>query len=241
MERTNVKKLQQNKMSETDYDQLRHLLDLFQHKNAMNLEMLDGFFTALHCSPEAPSSDIYLSEIWGGTEAPDEEVFENEQESRKLVDLLLRHWNTALDRLKNEDAFSPVLLSNESDESLAGNDWAKGFMRGTKYCRAEWVNLANNEEKDGALVTILALVDENDLDTELRPYKKPASGVLREKLLAGLAAGVTHIYQHFEPHRKKAAQLAKQEKTFRRELTKVGRNDPCSCGSGKKYKKCCGA
>ena len=23
--------------------------------------------------------------------------------------------------------------------------------------------------------------------------------------------------------------------------TKVGRNDPCPCGSGKKYKKCCGA
>jgi SEC-C motif-containing protein len=27
----------------------------------------------------------------------------------------------------------------------------------------------------------------------------------------------------------------------RREAPKVGRNDPCSCGSGKKYKKCCGA
>jgi preprotein translocase subunit SecA len=25
-----------------------------------------------------------------------------------------------------------------------------------------------------------------------------------------------------------------------RELPKVGRNDPCPCGSGKKYKKCCG-
>ncbi|MBI5367669.1 MAG: YchJ family protein [Planctomycetes bacterium] len=25
-----------------------------------------------------------------------------------------------------------------------------------------------------------------------------------------------------------------------REAAKVGRNDPCSCGSGKKYKKCCG-
>ncbi|MFZ3577804.1 SEC-C metal-binding domain-containing protein [Virgibacillus sp. DJP39] len=22
--------------------------------------------------------------------------------------------------------------------------------------------------------------------------------------------------------------------------TKVGRNEPCTCGSGKKYKKCCG-
>ena len=29
-------------------------------------------------------------------------------------------------------------------------------------------------------------------------------------------------------------------KTFKREEEKVGRNDPCPCGSGKKYKKCCG-
>ena len=28
--------------------------------------------------------------------------------------------------------------------------------------------------------------------------------------------------------------------TVRREEPKVGRNDPCRCGSGKKYKKCCG-
>ena len=28
--------------------------------------------------------------------------------------------------------------------------------------------------------------------------------------------------------------------TFRREAPRVGRNDPCPCGSGKKYKKCCG-
>ncbi len=28
--------------------------------------------------------------------------------------------------------------------------------------------------------------------------------------------------------------------TVKRETAKVGRNDPCPCGSGKKYKKCCG-
>ncbi|MDX1346708.1 MAG: preprotein translocase subunit SecA [Thiomicrorhabdus chilensis] len=31
-----------------------------------------------------------------------------------------------------------------------------------------------------------------------------------------------------------------QEGTYRREMPKVGRNDPCPCGSGKKYKQCCG-
>lgn len=33
---------------------------------------------------------------------------------------------------------------------------------------------------------------------------------------------------------------AESEGTFRREEPKVGRNDPCPCGSGKKYKQCCG-
>jgi preprotein translocase subunit SecA len=28
--------------------------------------------------------------------------------------------------------------------------------------------------------------------------------------------------------------------TFKRTTRKVGRNDPCPCGSGKKYKQCCG-
>jgi SEC-C motif domain protein len=36
-------------------------------------------------------------------------------------------------------------------------------------------------------------------------------------------------------------QLNAPGQTVRREGPKVGRNDPCPCGSGKKYKKCCGA
>ena len=31
-----------------------------------------------------------------------------------------------------------------------------------------------------------------------------------------------------------------KSETVRREEEKVGRNEPCPCGSGKKYKKCCG-
>ena len=32
-----------------------------------------------------------------------------------------------------------------------------------------------------------------------------------------------------------------EAKTIKHEGDKTGRNDPCPCGSGKKYKKCCGA
>ena len=37
-----------------------------------------------------------------------------------------------------------------------------------------------------------------------------------------------------------ASQAGRRARTVRREQPKVGRNDPCPCGSGKKYKKCCG-
>ncbi len=39
--------------------------------------------------------------------------------------------------------------------------------------------------------------------------------------------------------RKRFTKEYKQSKTYVRD-NKVGRNDPCPCGSGKKYKKCCG-
>ncbi|MGH8021636.1 MAG: YchJ family protein [Opitutaceae bacterium] len=38
-----------------------------------------------------------------------------------------------------------------------------------------------------------------------------------------------------------AGMLATKGETVRRETPKIGRNDPCPCGSGKKYKRCCGA
>jgi preprotein translocase subunit SecA len=42
-------------------------------------------------------------------------------------------------------------------------------------------------------------------------------------------------------HRGEVAGGVPEPHTVKREAPKVGRNDPCPCGSGKKYKKCCGA
>jgi uncharacterized protein len=131
-------------------------------------------------------------------------------------------------------------LSDESGKSFGGNNWTEGFIRGTGFNNSDWNDLMNNEEQGGLFVTLFALCHEHDPDPKLRPHKEPVSEELREKLLVGLSAGVMHAYRYFEPHRKMVAQLSKYERTFRRAQEKVGRNDPCSCGSGKKSKKCCG-
>ncbi len=48
--------------------------------------------------------------------------------------------------------------------------------------------------------------------------------------------GQDHGHETFDP----SAMYAGKQPVFRTE-PKVGRNDPCPCGSGKKYKKCHGA
>lgn len=72
------------------------------------------------------------------------------------------------------------------------------------------------------------------------PTSEPVDADRREQLIVGVAAGVPAIYRYFEPHRRQAAHSAKQAATYRRTTPKLGRNDPCSCGSGKKNKQCCG-
>ena len=44
----------------------------------------------------------------------------------------------------------------------------------------------------------------------------------------------------FSPEKRKEIQKKYRESIIVRNENKIGRNDPCTCGSGKKYKKCCG-
>ena len=133
----------------------------------------------------------------------------------------------------------PLLLQDEDGISHA-NDWASGFLRGMDLRKREWAGLLNDEEHGGWLVPILALAHEHDPDPEMRPYKEPITAEAREQLIVGAAAGVTGIYRYFEAQRLVENHLFGRDATVRRVVPKIGRNDPCPCGSGKKFKQCCG-
>lgn len=48
-----------------------------------------------------------------------------------------------------------------------------------------------------------------------------------------------HVHGEHCQHDHDHAETLEKPETFVRTHPKLGRNDPCSCGSGKKYKKCC--
>jgi|SRR5215831_1990786 len=226
-------------LTDNECGHITAILERFRSERAMNLEMLDGFFAALVCCPALVPPSEYLPEIWGGTMA-DDEAFHSERELQKFMDLIMRHWNTVVDTLNSDDVYLPLLREDDSGIAHA-NDWANGFARGMELRREEWSPLFEDEAYAGTLVPILALAYEHHPDRQMRPYQEPMSAERREQLIVGVAAAVPEIYRYFASHRRLAAKAGARSDPFKVRRDKVGRNEPCPCGSGKKFKRCCGA
>ena len=99
-----------------------------------------------------------------------------------------------------------------------------------------WGELIHDEDYGGSILPIMMLHFEHDPDSQMRP--SPISREKREEPLQRMIAGPTHICPYFEPHRRALASLP-AHLPMRRDGRKVGRNEPCPCGSGRKYKNCC--
>ena len=144
----------------------------------------------------------------------------------------------------NSDAttqFGTRLLLADAHGSFPANDWATGFVRGMNLRNSDWSALFDDENHGGSLVPIFALAHEHDPDPEMRPYKEPMSEERREQLIIGAAAGVMNIYKYFRRgYVGSEPDYTPSNTTYRRLSAKTGRNDLCPCGSGKKFKHCCG-
>jgi uncharacterized protein len=224
-------------LSDAEYARTAIMLERARGKGAMNLEMLDGFFAALICSPDLVPPSDYLREIWGGDHIGE---FQDEAEMNEFLELIMRHWNSLARTFNSNEPFMPFLLEDDAGVALA-NDWAQGFTRGMKLRREDWADLFEDEDHAGLLVPILALAHEHDDDPDMRPYKEPMDAQRREELVLGISACVPRIYRYFLSRRHLSSRTGLGAGTHRRSGAKVGRNHPCPCGSGKKFKKCCGA
>ena len=173
---------------------------LRQTKNdrAMNLEEMDGFFTALVCGPGMVLPGEYMPYVWGSEQSKGG-IFDTLEEAQEILDLVTRHWNTIAGTLYKGRVYFPFLLKGE-DGLAKGNDWAKGFLRGMGLRRGSWSELVNDEQHGGSLIPIFMLAHEHDPDPKLRP--PPISREKREDILADLAAGIPVIYEYFRSERR---------------------------------------
>jgi uncharacterized protein len=220
-------------LTDAELDRLGDFLKSCKGGRAMNLEELDGFFSALIAGPEPVMPSEYNREVFGG-EMSEAVEFASLDEAQEILNLIMRHWNTIAETLHKGEVYVPLLLDDENGVAH-GNDWAHGFMRGMQIRHESWADLGDDEKHGGGLIPMMMLHHEHDEDPEMRP--EPISPEQRKEVIVHMAAGLLAAYKYF---RERAVTYAESVFEPPRRAAKIGRNDPCPCGSGKKYKKCCG-
>jgi uncharacterized protein len=225
---------QNEPLSEAELDNLAQFLESCKGGRVMNVEALDGFFSALVAGPDIVMPSEYLPEVFG-SETPESHQFESLEEAQDILGLMMRHWNDIAGTLLKGEVHLPLLTEDENGFAR-GNDWARGFIRGTYMRHDCWAELLADEDHGGCMIPMLALYHEHDENLAMRP--EPLGPEQREKLIESMASGLVVAYRYFRRHAKPDATT--HEPAPRLTTSKIGRNDPCPCGSGKKYKRCCG-
>lgn len=216
-------------LSEEEIEELDDfLMSDATHEDAMDISMLDGFLTALAIGPNNLPPSRWMPVIWGGSM-----TWENESVAKRMMSLVFRHANDILFTLRSyPDEFDPLLYENNhhGEKVPVIDEWCTGFIKGMALDEEAWRPLMESDEGNDMLFPIMLYGTEAGWK-QLRDDTSLAER--HAEFVTALGDSVMAIMDWWLPVRK--AKL-----TVRREEPKVGRNDPCPCGSGKKFKQCCG-
>lgn len=95
-------------LTDAELERLGSILNRFSDKRAMNLEQIDGFLSALICSPDLVPPSEYLPKIWEG-DVVLEEGFAAQPMLKDFLSLFMRHWNAIVDTLQSGEVYLPLL------------------------------------------------------------------------------------------------------------------------------------
>lgn len=161
---------------------------------AMNLAMLDGYFAALHSSPNPYNIEDKLEAIWGSGDLPAIGVFTDATEVSQFFTCLLNHWKNVAIRFEQDQLFIPLAFVDSHD----GSDWAIGFLLGTEHYEQQWRELCNDAEHGDCTLAILTQAYLNHPQKELRSYQtKEITGEELGQLNQELIIGVNKVHEYF--------------------------------------------
>ena len=221
-------------LSDKEFDELdKFLLSDRTADDCMAMDSLHGYLTALTVGPEEVPLAEWLTHVWG-EDAEAIPKFKNDKEYERIVALIARFMNEIAITLEvAPKEYEPLFCEHEWEGKpvLDGEAWAWGFNLGMSLRAEAWEPIETSNIAP-LMRPIYLLGAEEIEEEEMVLVDNP---VKCHKLTIEIEAAIPEIHKFWLPHRKSAV------KTVQRETPKVGRNDDCSCGSGKKFKKCCGA
>lgn len=257
-------------LDDTAYDQLDQILDELRGRmdEVPQWEFCEGFMAALVCCRRPIPSEEYfgalLSDPVTGTFGP--HLFDSPESHDRFLQLWHHRWaevQTQLDApvesLEDERCYAPEVMdlrgavASMTDEEraemmqqLGGESlpsfaqvWALGFMYAVETWPEEWQAPRDKEAAgwvEDAMERIVAMTEDDEGEPTIRMFGDDSPPSVSQERLNAYGNAIWAVYDLRDTWK----QVGPRVDTVRK-AEEPGRNDPCSCGSGKKYKKCCGA
>ena len=234
----------QGPLTEAEIEELdRFLLNAEGIEESMDIATLDGFLTAIVCGPKTVLPSEWMRWVWDMENGEDAPVFEDQAQAQRILGLLMRHMNDIVQTLHQApDQFEPLLMENPNggDPIPILDEWCSGFMKGVLLDAKGWLPVTVG--KPDWMSTLVLYGTEEGWEV----LKKKNLSLDEHKALAGgLAETIRKIHGLWLEQRRKQIADGSLPDVVRREPirnpNKVGRNEPCPCGSGKKFKQCHGS
>lgn len=208
---------------------------------ALSMMTVKGLMFSIANSPVEVPPDRWLKLAFG----TDKPAFASEAQGSQIRHILFNLLAAINETISSGREVLPEECQAETPESAEFKhlcEWSNGYGQGSSMLMDVWTDvlkhpLVEHMEESWSSCMILLNVWSNadsllekakaDDGPDVERMLEAMPAVARE--MAVMSHDIRNIWQH---------SLNKPDPV---RVDKVGRNDPCPCGSGKKYKKCCGA
>jgi uncharacterized protein len=199
---------------------------------SLSLPALDGYLTAVAIGPELVMPSEWMSGLWRG-DAP---AFADGAEAQTILSAIMARYNQILSQLgRSPPDFRPLYAPRAPSErppmALVAQ-WANGFWRGMMLRRGDWRPLVLDRGARNLLAPIVCFAEDDTGRRVLKDTRGADDDLLKKAcdLIPTVVPAIRDYWQQRAGH-----------SMTPRPARRPGRNEPCPCGSGRKYKRCCGA
>lgn len=218
-------------LNEAESDWLDEILLEYGGDNSLlGLSDLDGYLTALVSGPQAVMPSVWMPTLWGGVEhAP---KWKSAKEFQRFTTLVMQHMNSIVYELMNvPEQYQALFMHSTGSEPpvLIAEEWAFGYMRGVDL--GAWPALPADIQVHLDAIALHGREENLERMGEL-------SLEAHQRSIAAIEPAVRALHAYWLAQRSPGPDSRPQQPILR-SGPKTGRNDPCPCGSGKKFKQCC--
>ena len=207
--------------------------------DGMTVSELDGFVVGLLVCPEMIMPKEWLPVVWGDGVV---ESCRDEEHLKTTLNAVMDHYNRIAKLLATSpDDYQALFGVPPKTDEILWKPWISGFAQAMRLRSDIWEDIVeSDDDKAASCISMIVALHEIDQGTSELPEKsindldEVAPDYIADMVITLNAWTKSRLQNHVGDFEADNSNVI----PFR--TTKVGRNDLCPCGSGKKFKRCCG-